>query len=79
MGFVDMSNVGIHRVDCTSVIGQYDNNNTLLDLQVRLYHDENPGVPIHTVSLGMVSFFYLPSLQMDDKVGLTSFATQSYL
>ena len=38
-------------------------------LQVRLYHDENPGVPIHTVSLGVVSFFYLPSLQMDDKVG----------
>jgi len=35
-------------------------------LKVRLYKEDNPGVPMVTVPLGVVSFFYLPSLQMDD-------------
>lgn len=37
-------------------------------LQVRLYRDDNPDSPIHTASLGPVSFFYLPSLQMTNEV-----------
>ncbi|XP_052252971.1 nodal modulator 3-like [Dreissena polymorpha] len=38
----------------------------LATLKVRLYREDNPGVPLTTVNLGVVSFFYLPSLQMDD-------------
>lgn len=40
----------------------------LPSLKVRLYKEDNPGVPMFTASLGVVSFFYLPSLQMDDAV-----------
>lgn len=40
----------------------------LSTLKVRLYRDDNPGVPMFTVPLGAVSFFYLPSLQMDNSV-----------
>ncbi|XP_061181394.1 BOS complex subunit NOMO1-like [Saccostrea echinata] len=36
-------------------------------LKVRLYRDDNPDSPIHTSSLGPVSFFYLPSLQMTNE------------
>ncbi|KAL3886602.1 hypothetical protein ACJMK2_026586 [Sinanodonta woodiana] len=39
----------------------------LPSLKVRLFRDDNQGVPIQTVSLGVVSFFYLPSLQIDDQ------------
>ncbi|WAR04700.1 NOMO2-like protein [Mya arenaria] len=37
-------------------------------LKVRLYREDNPNQPMTTVSLGVVSFFYLPSLQMDESV-----------
>lgn len=39
----------------------------LQHLKVRLYRDDNPDSPIHTASLGPVSFFYLPSLQMTNE------------
>jgi len=35
-----------------------------------MYKEDNPGVPIFTANLGVVSFFYLPSLQMDDSVSI---------
>ncbi|XP_041372550.1 nodal modulator 1-like [Gigantopelta aegis] len=34
-------------------------------IKIRLFREDNPDSPIHTISLSKVSFFYLPSLQFD--------------
>ncbi|KAK3103627.1 hypothetical protein FSP39_020627 [Pinctada imbricata] len=39
----------------------------LSTLKVRLYKDDNPDSPVHTVSLSTVTFFYLPSVQINNE------------
>jgi hypothetical protein len=36
--------------------------------QVRLYRDDEPDAPTHTITMATTTFFYLPSLPMDDQV-----------
>ncbi|GFT64984.1 nodal modulator 2 [Nephila pilipes] len=44
------------------------NQEYLSTIKVRLYRDDTPDQIIHSLSLGLSSFFYLPSLPIDNKV-----------
>ncbi|KAG8188601.1 hypothetical protein JTE90_005956 [Oedothorax gibbosus] len=46
------------------------NQEYLQTLKVRLYREDVPDQIIHSISLGQSSFFYLPSMQIDNKVYL---------
>lgn len=36
-------------------------------LKLKLFKEDNPDAPIHTVSMSVTTFFYLPSLQIDNQ------------
>jgi hypothetical protein len=40
-------------------------------LQARLYREDAPESPLHTIPLAKTTFFFFPTLQMDDTVSKT--------
>ncbi|OWF46756.1 nodal modulator 1-like [Mizuhopecten yessoensis] len=66
--FTDVSVIAFRRVNQMDISGNViTQEEHLPSLKVRLYRDETPDSPIHTVSLGTVTFFFLPSLPIDNE------------
>ncbi|KAL4228821.1 hypothetical protein ACF0H5_011861 [Mactra antiquata] len=67
--FIGVNIIAFRRMNQMDISGNVVTESEYLPtLKVRLYKEDNPGVPMFTAPLGVVSFFYLPSLQMDDSV-----------
>ncbi|XP_053408059.1 nodal modulator 3-like [Mercenaria mercenaria] len=67
--FIGVNIIAFRRMNQMDISGNVVTESEFLPtLKVRLYKEDNPGVPMFTAPLGVVSFFYLPSLQMDDSI-----------
>ncbi|XP_060065049.1 BOS complex subunit NOMO2-like [Ylistrum balloti] len=66
--FNDVSIIAFRRVNQMDISGNVITQEEYLpSLKVKLFRDETPDSPIHTVSLGTVTFFFLPSLSIDNE------------
>lgn len=66
--FTDVSIIAFRRVNQMDISGNViTQEEHLPSLKVKLFRDETPESPIHTVSLGTVTFFFLPSLPIDNE------------
>ncbi|CAL1545393.1 unnamed protein product [Lymnaea stagnalis] len=69
----DINIIAFRRMNQMDISGNVRTNLKFLStLKVRLVSEAQPDTPIHTVSLGKSTFFFLPTLQMDNKNYLLS-------
>ncbi|KAK0042403.1 nodal modulator 1 [Biomphalaria pfeifferi] len=72
----DINIIAFRRMNQMDISGNVKTNLKFLPfLKIRLVSEAQPDTPIHAVSLSKSTFFFLPTLQMDNKTYLLSLAS----